>query len=44
MSNFLRGQLKMLDDIMELRNVFDRFDKLEKTVKDAEKSGNKGAE
>ncbi len=41
MSDFLRGQIAMLDEVLELKNVFDRFEKLETTLKEHEKGAGK---
>lgn len=36
-SNFVRGKIQMLEEILDTRNVFKKYDDLKKTVEDEEK-------
>jgi hypothetical protein len=40
-SGILRGKLEVYDEMLEMKHIFDRFDNLEKTLKDAEKGAGK---
>jgi hypothetical protein len=42
-SGQLRGTIQVLEEFLELEHVFDRFDTLEKTVRDEEEKMKKGA-
>lgn len=39
-SDVIRGKIMMLEEILQLKNVFDKYDKLKN---DVENTGNKGA-
>lgn len=42
-SDLLRGKIQMLDEFLEIKNVFDRYATLQKTVTEEEEKQKKGA-